>query len=174
VRPDYFKYWNLAFAVPSVVYGIVVMRLWARAAYGFNVQHAMTIQNYAYLTAIKDRICGVELQWAASGDQTVHARSHKYRNMRLLCIAWGGASSLGAWPVSSRGASRRASRGGTRCRSSSFPCTTCGSTTTLCYATGRERMGGGAGEWGRVAAWDEQASSRRHRMQQVHWISLVY
>ncbi|KAG7114994.1 hypothetical protein HYQ44_007858 [Verticillium longisporum] len=57
------------------------------ATYGFNVQHIMTVQSYAYLTAIKDRIFNIELLWAASGDSKAH-KSNKYRNMRLLCIIW--------------------------------------------------------------------------------------
>ncbi|GJC77412.1 cellulose synthase catalytic subunit [UDP-forming] [Colletotrichum liriopes] len=87
VRPQWFKFWNLAFAIPSILYGVILMRCWAKAKYGFNVQHAMTIMSYAYLTAIKDRLFNIELLWAASGDAKAH-KSNKYRNMRLLCIFW--------------------------------------------------------------------------------------
>ena len=38
-RPEWFKYYNLAFAIPSIVYGLLVFRLWAKASYGMNVQH---------------------------------------------------------------------------------------------------------------------------------------
>ena len=86
-RPEWFKYYNLAFAIPSLVYGLVVFRIWAKAKYGMNVQHVMHIQSYAYLTAIKDRLFGVELLWAASGDAKAH-KSNKYRNMRILCWLW--------------------------------------------------------------------------------------
>ncbi|KXH25853.1 glycosyltransferase family 2 [Colletotrichum simmondsii] len=87
IRPEWFKFWNLAFAIPSILYGVILMRCWAKAKYGFNVQHAMTVQSYAYLTAIKDRLFNIELLWAASGDSKAH-KSNKYRNMRLLCIIW--------------------------------------------------------------------------------------
>lgn len=86
-RPIYFKYYNLAFAIPSIVYGAVLFRFWAKAKYGFNVQHIMVVQSYAYLTAIKDRLFGIELLWAASGDKKAH-KSNKYRNMRVLCTLW--------------------------------------------------------------------------------------
>lgn len=69
------------------MYGSLVFRFWAKAEYGFNVQHAMVVQSYAYLTAIKDRLFGIELLWAASGDKKAH-KSNKYRNMRLLCWFW--------------------------------------------------------------------------------------
>ncbi|KAF6829122.1 cellulose synthase (udp-forming) family [Colletotrichum plurivorum] len=87
IRPEWFKFWNLAFAIPSILYGVILMRVWAKAKYGFNVQHVVTIQSYAYLTAIKDRLFNIELLWAASGDAKAH-KSNKYRNMRLLCIFW--------------------------------------------------------------------------------------
>ena len=56
-----------------------------KAAYGFNVQHIMVVQSYAHLTASKDRLLGIELLWAASGDKKAH-KSNKYRNMHLLCF----------------------------------------------------------------------------------------
>ncbi|KAK1756362.1 hypothetical protein QBC47DRAFT_460200 [Echria macrotheca] len=86
-RPQWFHYYNLAFAVPSIIYGSVIFRFWAKAEYGLNVQHVMVLQSYAYLTAIKDRLFGIELLWAASGDRKAH-KSNKYRNMRLLCWFW--------------------------------------------------------------------------------------
>ncbi|KAG7291071.1 hypothetical protein NEMBOFW57_001081 [Staphylotrichum longicolle] len=86
-RPEWFKYYNLAFAIPSIIYGSLLFRFWAKAKYGFNVQHVMVVQSYAYLTAIKDRLFGIELLWAASGDKKAH-KSNKYRNMRILCWLW--------------------------------------------------------------------------------------
>ncbi|KAK0630911.1 nucleotide-diphospho-sugar transferase [Bombardia bombarda] len=86
-RPEWFKYYNLAFAIPSIAYGAIVFRYWAKASYGFNVQHIMVVQSYAYLTAIKDRLFGIELLWAASGDKKAH-KSNKFRNMRILCWIW--------------------------------------------------------------------------------------
>ncbi|KAF2806686.1 uncharacterized protein BDZ99DRAFT_510405 [Mytilinidion resinicola] len=86
-RPIYFKYYNLAFAVPSIAYGLIVFHFWAKASFGFNVQHIMVIQSYAYLTAIKDKIFGKTLQWVPTGDARAH-KSNKYRNMRILCWMW--------------------------------------------------------------------------------------
>jgi hypothetical protein len=102
-RPQWFKYWNLAFAIPSILYGVVIFRIWSKARYTFNVQHTMTVQSYAYLNAIKDRIFNVELLWAASGNAKAH-KSNKYRNMRLLCWFWtiivsGGAIGTVTWRI---------------------------------------------------------------------------
>jgi hypothetical protein len=87
IRPELFRYYNIAFAIPSVLYGVILFPLWAKGRYGFNVQHIMVIQSYAYLNALKDRCLGQALLWAPSGDSKAH-KSHKYRNMRILCSVW--------------------------------------------------------------------------------------
>ena len=86
-RPEFFRYYNLAFAIPSVVFGLLAFWLWAKASYGINVQYIMVIQSYAYLSAIKDKIFGKALMWAPSGDNKAH-KNNKYRNMRITCIVW--------------------------------------------------------------------------------------
>lgn len=87
IRPEYFKYYNLAFAVPSIVYSLLALRFWTKGKYGVNVQYIMVIQSYAYLTAIKDRIFGRALAWVPSGDNAGH-KNNKYRNMRILAWCW--------------------------------------------------------------------------------------
>lgn len=87
VRPEFFKYYNLAFAVPSIFYSLFAFRFWAKGSYSLNVQFIMVIQSYAYLTAIKDRIFGRALAWVPSGDNKSH-RNTKYRNMQILCWVW--------------------------------------------------------------------------------------
>ncbi|KAH7061531.1 family 2 glycosyltransferase [Macrophomina phaseolina] len=87
VRPEFFKFYNLAFAIPSILYGVICLRFWAKASYGLNVQYVMVIQQYAYLNAIKDRLFGNGLAWAPSGDAKAH-KNNKYRNMRILAWGW--------------------------------------------------------------------------------------
>jgi cellulose synthase/poly-beta-1,6-N-acetylglucosamine synthase-like glycosyltransferase len=87
IRPDYFKYYNLAFAVPSLAYTLITFRLWAKASFSINVQFVMVLQSYAYFTAIKDRIFGRALVWAPSGDSKAH-KNNKYRNMRIMAWCW--------------------------------------------------------------------------------------
>jgi cellulose synthase/poly-beta-1,6-N-acetylglucosamine synthase-like glycosyltransferase len=87
VRPEFFKYYNLAFAIPSIFYSLLALRFWAKASYSLNVQFIMVIQSYAYLTAIKDRLFGRALAWVPSGDNKSH-RNTKYRNMRILAFCW--------------------------------------------------------------------------------------
>ncbi|KAF7191553.1 Cellulose synthase catalytic subunit [UDP-forming] [Pseudocercospora fuligena] len=63
IRPDYVRYYNLAFAVPSVLFGILVIRCWAKAEYGWNVNFVQQVQTYAYLAAIKKRLLRKGLTW---------------------------------------------------------------------------------------------------------------
>ncbi len=86
-RPEWFKFYNLAFAAPSIIYSVIVIRLWSKAKYSLAVQHTMVIQSYAYLTAIKDRLFNIELMWVPSGDVKAH-KNNKYRNMRILAWIW--------------------------------------------------------------------------------------
>ncbi|KUJ13836.1 nucleotide-diphospho-sugar transferase [Mollisia scopiformis] len=87
VRPEYFKYYNLAFAIPSIFYSLFALRFWAKAKYSLNVQFIMVIQSYAYFTAIKDRLFGRALAWVPSGDNAGH-KNNKFRNMRILAWCW--------------------------------------------------------------------------------------
>lgn len=73
--------------MPSVIYSLWAFRLWAKSDYGINVLHTNTINQYAYVSSIKDRIVGKKLNWAASGDAKAHGDS-KYRNMRILAAGW--------------------------------------------------------------------------------------
>ncbi|KAF2400292.1 nucleotide-diphospho-sugar transferase [Trichodelitschia bisporula] len=103
LRPDLFYFYNLSFAIPSIVYGAILLPLWARSRYGCNVQHIMVIQSFAYLHALVDKITGSGLQWIPSGDAKA-PRSNKYRNMRAVAWLWwiavvGGMASVVTWRV---------------------------------------------------------------------------
>lgn len=86
-RPEFLMYYNLAFAIPSLLYSFIAIRMWAKAKYSIHVQYIMAIQQYAYLTAIKDRLFGTALAWVPSGDAKAH-KNNKYRNMRILAWCW--------------------------------------------------------------------------------------
>ncbi|KAH6898001.1 family 2 glycosyl transferase [Thelonectria olida] len=87
LRPDFVRVWNLAFAAPSFFYSLLVIPLWAKCSYSYNVQHVMTVQSFAYLTAIKDRVFNITAPWAVSGDAKAH-KTNKYRDARIFCWVW--------------------------------------------------------------------------------------
>jgi hypothetical protein len=86
-RPDLFKYYNLFFAFPSIILGLITLRLWARSRYTLSVQYTQVIMAYAYLQAIWDRFFGTKMTWLPSGDGKAH-KNHRYRNMRILAWGW--------------------------------------------------------------------------------------
>lgn len=47
LRPKRVKVWNIASALPSYIYGLVILPLWAKGNYKFNVQPVLTLQSHA-------------------------------------------------------------------------------------------------------------------------------
>lgn len=86
-RVQYVLFYNLAFAIPSLLYGWFLYRIWGRSKHAMCVQFIGVIQQYAYLSALKDRVLGTSFTWVPSGDTKAH-KSTRYRNMRWFCICW--------------------------------------------------------------------------------------
>ncbi|KAF9481194.1 hypothetical protein BDN70DRAFT_931094 [Pholiota conissans] len=90
-NPKVVMWYNCAFVVPSLIYSIFIFRMWSRQKYNFNCNFVFTIQQYAYLMAIKDRIFNTTALWVPSGDNKAHegtkkkGGNNKYRNMRIFC-----------------------------------------------------------------------------------------
>lgn len=87
IRPHLLKYYNLAFAIPSIVYGLLVFRLWSRSTHSLAVQHIKIMQSYAYVSGLLGLTIGSIADWVPSGDSNAHG-SNSYRNMRVLAICW--------------------------------------------------------------------------------------
>jgi hypothetical protein len=87
IRPNLLKYYNLAFALPSIIYGLLVFRLWARSTHSLAVQYIRVVQSYAYLSGLSRLVFGTISDWVPTGDTKSHTTNH-YRNMRVLAICW--------------------------------------------------------------------------------------
>lgn len=103
IDPGLVFWYNFLFAVPSLLYTSCLVRVWSRANYNFNVTYLITLQQYAYLMALKDRVFRTTAAWVPSGDNNAHVPgekkkkpNNKYRNMRILCgcWVWGTASAM--------------------------------------------------------------------------------
>ncbi|CAI6097405.1 unnamed protein product [Clonostachys chloroleuca] len=84
LRPKRVKVWNIASALPSYIYGLVILPLWAKGNYKFNTACSRSMP-----------------PWAVSGDAKAH-KSDKHRNMRIFCCIWviivtGAMIGLGVW-----------------------------------------------------------------------------
>lgn len=86
-RPELMKFYNLFFAFPSLITGLIIIRLWARSRYTMSVQYSQVVMAYAYTQSFWDRFFGTKLAWVPSGDNKSH-KNNRYRNMRLLAWAW--------------------------------------------------------------------------------------
>lgn len=87
IRPGLLKYYNLAFAIPSILYGLVVFRLWSRSTHSMAVQHIKIMQSYAYLSALTNLLFGKAMDWVPTGNDKAHG-SNRFRDMRVLAICW--------------------------------------------------------------------------------------
>ena len=86
-RPELMKYYNLFFAFPSLITGLIIIRWWARSRYTLSVQYSQVVMAYAYTQSFWDRFFGTKLAWVPSGDNKAH-KNNRYRNMRILAWAW--------------------------------------------------------------------------------------
>ena len=86
-HPEMFKFYNLFFAFPSVILGVLALRWWARSRYTLTVQYCQVVMGYAYLHAIWDRFFGTKMSWLPTGDAKAH-KNNRYRNMRILAWCW--------------------------------------------------------------------------------------
>ena len=87
-RPDLFKYYNLFFAFPSLIIGLLALRVWSRTRYTLSVQYVQMVMSYAHFQAIWDLLTGTKRSWIPSGGRTKAHKNDRYRNMRILACAW--------------------------------------------------------------------------------------
>jgi hypothetical protein len=84
VRPAVLWY-NIAFAIPSIVFTQLVMRWWCKQTLWMERHLCETVQNYAHLYAIRDKLMGSIL--APTGGSRAK-KSARFQSARLLCGIW--------------------------------------------------------------------------------------
>ncbi|KAJ3196979.1 hypothetical protein HK101_006840 [Irineochytrium annulatum] len=67
LRPDYIRWYNLAFALPSVIGGTLVSAFWCKQKFGLYILQARVVQYYAHLFAIKDMLFNTRMGWVPTG-----------------------------------------------------------------------------------------------------------
>jgi cellulose synthase/poly-beta-1,6-N-acetylglucosamine synthase-like glycosyltransferase len=87
VRPDAVLWYNIAFAIPSIVFTQLVMRWWCKQTYGWSAICVKTVQNYAHLYAIRDKLMGSMVTWVPTGGSG-SKKSARFQSARLLCGIW--------------------------------------------------------------------------------------
>ncbi|KAH8647779.1 nucleotide-diphospho-sugar transferase [Xylariales sp. PMI_506] len=87
IAPHWVFYYNAFFAVPCIVYGFIVMPIWARSRFPFCVQYTSVIAAYASLSALIDLVLRRADNWVPSGSNN-KSKNTKYRDMRILAWVW--------------------------------------------------------------------------------------
>ncbi|PWN20003.1 hypothetical protein BCV69DRAFT_287743 [Microstroma glucosiphilum] len=89
LRPEAMRYYNLAFALPSIIYALLVYRIWSAGAYSLATEHIRVLQGYSYLFGIGNRIMGKSHEWVSSGATgKAHKGTNTYTKARIFAIIW--------------------------------------------------------------------------------------
>ena len=89
IRPAAVFWYNVAFAVPSLIFSFFIMKIWAKQPYGFSCQRVRIIQSYSHLFAIKDKIMGSAIAWVPTGGgASSKSSSQAYDASVKLMLAW--------------------------------------------------------------------------------------
>ena len=104
--PELIRLENYVFILPSVLYNLVVLRLWHRHAYGLDALAVRMVYGWAHLFAIVDILRRKQKGWQPTGGQAAK-RSVLDRQFRHGLLVWGGGTAclwLGAavWEVVAR------------------------------------------------------------------------
>ena len=84
--PDKCLYFNTAFALPSLIYSVVFMRIWQKQKYRSYVTKIRMFTYYANLLAIVDTILNTQMEWKVSGSK--NQKDKKYKIAVTILIFW--------------------------------------------------------------------------------------
>ncbi|CAM9202326.1 unnamed protein product [Ectocarpus fasciculatus] len=88
-KPDAVLWFNISFAVPSILFGYVGMRFWAKQPYDFSCQRVKVIQSYAHLYALKDKVMNTTIPWVPTGGgASSRSSSQAYESSVKLMLVW--------------------------------------------------------------------------------------
>jgi hypothetical protein len=79
-------WFNATFALPSLVFGWILMPMWSAQDYPFTVNHLKVAQSYSHLFAIKDKLFGTMMLWESTGGAGAATSSaNRFLQGRILC-----------------------------------------------------------------------------------------
>ena len=90
LNPKGVFYYNICFAIPSMLFSSIIMRFWSKQGYPFNANRIRIIQYYAHLFAIKDKFFKTQIPWIPSGAQKGSFKSSdkSYDKMIKFMVLW--------------------------------------------------------------------------------------
>lgn len=73
-KPEYIFWFNLIFALPSVILSVFYMKIWQKLPYDLDVLRVRQVSFYAHIYALKDILCNTLEEWKPTGANTSSKR----------------------------------------------------------------------------------------------------
>ncbi|KAJ3345481.1 hypothetical protein HDU83_004046 [Entophlyctis luteolus] len=80
------KWYNIAFALPSVCGGMLAQFIWARQRYGLYTLRVQIISAYSHMMALKDAVFNTRMQWIPTGG--AKSQSSKAGKAGVIMFVW--------------------------------------------------------------------------------------
>ncbi|CAN0201179.1 unnamed protein product, partial [Pylaiella littoralis] len=88
-KPEAVLWFNISFAVPSIIFGFVIMRFWAKQPYDLSCQRVKIIQSFSHLYALKDKLMNTSVPWIPTGGgASSRSSSQAYDSSVKLMLVW--------------------------------------------------------------------------------------
>ncbi len=78
--PQHIHWYNLLFAVPSLLFTVIFMKLWMKLPMNFDVLRVRAVSYFAHLFALKDFLLGTLEEWKATGAE--------FKSDRYITFKW--------------------------------------------------------------------------------------
>jgi cellulose synthase/poly-beta-1,6-N-acetylglucosamine synthase-like glycosyltransferase len=86
-NPELIKWFNIGFAIPSLIGSTLVAFFWSKQKYGLFVNKVRIIQYYAHLYAVKDKLLNTQVGWIPTGGKATKSKS-RFDSAKSLMIVW--------------------------------------------------------------------------------------
>lgn len=94
--PEKIFWFNLLFAVPSLLYGTLFMRWWMKLPFNLDVLRVRQISYYAHIYALRDFLLGNLEEWKPTG---AGGSSARYESFRRLFLWYGAGAVVGTFAL---------------------------------------------------------------------------
>lgn len=98
LKPSCIFWYNTVFALPSVLFPFITMRMWCTQHYGLPCVQIKPIQYLAHFFAIVDKMSDSKMVWIPTGGSTKSLSSNeRYKKSMKLLVNWTCLSTLLVW-----------------------------------------------------------------------------
>jgi len=84
-KPSHVVIYNALFSVPSLIFGLIFLRMWSTLPWTYGSLKCKIVANYAHLFALKDKLTGSIMSWNPSGNAK---KNNKFFIFKYFLIFW--------------------------------------------------------------------------------------